>query len=51
VNDLVVLSPRIPYRTHARLRLAGRIDRLAAGLVERGHVRTAEWMWRACRML
>jgi hypothetical protein len=50
VTDLVVLSPRLPYRTRARLQAAGRIDRIAAGLVEHGHMRAAEWMWRACRM-
>ncbi|NUO43675.1 MAG: hypothetical protein HOV82_16755 [Streptomyces sp.] len=46
-----VLSPRLPLTTRARLYAERRVDGMAAQLVEHGHIRAAEWLWRACRML
>lgn len=41
----------LPARTRARLAVQRRIDRTAAWLVDRGHYRAAERLWRACRMI
>jgi len=50
VTGMRILSPRLPYRTRARLRAVGWIDRIGCMLVEHGHLRAAEWWWRACRL-
>lgn len=45
-----VLSPRLPLSTRARLRAEHRIDEAAGWLVEHGHCRAAELLWRVCHM-
>jgi hypothetical protein len=45
-----ILAPRLPYTTRGLLRAERYVDRTACWLVERRHFRTAEWLWRACRM-
>lgn len=51
MTGMRILSPRLPLRTRAHLRVVVRIDRIGYTLVEHGHMRAAEWMWRACRLL
>lgn len=46
-----IIWPRLPYRTRLRLKAVYRIDQTAGRLVERGHFRTARWLWRACRLM
>jgi hypothetical protein len=46
----VRLVAPLSLRTRVRLGLECHIDRLGAWLVEHGHFRAAEWLWRACRM-
>jgi hypothetical protein len=48
--DLIVL-PRLPYRTRARLRFTRWIDLAAARLIDHGHHQAAMRLWRACRLL
>jgi hypothetical protein len=50
VRDLRILSPRLPYRTRARLRVQERIDGVGGWLAGHGYPGAAEWLWRACRM-
>lgn len=46
-----ILYPRLPATVRLRLRAEHRIDGIAARLVDRGHLRAAGILWRACRML
>jgi hypothetical protein len=50
-RDLRVLSPRLPYRTRARLRAEHHLTAVGAWLIDHGHTGAAERLWRACRML
>lgn len=42
------LTP-LPARVRLRLAIHRRINRLGIHLVDHGHMRAAEWWWRACR--
>lgn len=50
-HDVRIISPRLPATTRFRLAVEQRIDGAGGWLVERGHSRAAELLWRACRML
>lgn len=41
----------LPLTVRIRLTIARRIDTIGARLVEHGHIRAAERLWRTCRML
>jgi hypothetical protein len=48
--DLRILSPRLPYRTRARLAFERRIDQAGAWLCGHHGVWAAGILWRVCRM-
>ena len=50
MSDVRVLSLRLPIATRARRRFEHHITGIGAWLVDHGHCRAAEWLWRACRM-
>lgn len=45
------MNRQLPLTARIRLAIARRIDTVGARLVEHGHIRGAERLWRACRTL
>ena len=50
MDKIRVLSPRLRYRTRARLYVVERIDSTACRLIEHGHLTAADRLWQIFRL-